>query len=175
MKIEENKKYQNWTEKEMKIIPLQGDTEKILEPFIYQALYVAEEEEPFPKEIVNEPHIRKYIKGIDLSREYGFLACEDDQVVGAIWGRFLSEKNPGYGYYKEFYPEITLSVLTEYQRKKIGTQLLACFIKEAEKRQLPGISLSVSYGNYAIKLYQSFGFQIIAERETDILMVKNML
>lgn len=158
----------------MNILPLEGDTEKILEPFIYQALYVAEGEEPFPKEIVNEPHIRKYIKGIDLSREYGFLAWEDEQLAGAIWGRFLPESTPGYGYYLDSYPEITLAVLTEYQKKGIGTQLLACFIKEAEKRQLPGISLSVSYGNYAIKLYQSFGFEIIAERETDILMVKHL-
>ncbi len=158
----------------MKIIPLYGDTEVLLETFLYQALYVEPGEKPFPKEIVQEPHIRKYILNMDMNREFGFLAELDNRYVGAIWGRFLPKESPGYGYYREDYPEITLSVLLDYQKQGIGTKLLDAFMQEAKKRKLPGISLSVSYGNYAIRLYEAFGFQVVEERETDILMTVSL-
>ena len=155
----------------MKIRKLKQNETSILKDFTYLALYVPEGEPPFSRDILDSPRISKYYKNIDLQREICYVAEDENQITGVVWGRYLTADNPGYGYYKDSYMELTISVLPEYRSKGIGRNLIVKFLKEAQERGVEGISLSVSYGNYAMKLYESLGFLVIKERETDILMV----
>ncbi len=54
---------------------------------------------------------------------------------------------------------------------EFGTHLLHKFIEEMRKTSYKGISLSVSYGNFAKELYEKVGFKVVEERDTDTLMV----
>lgn len=142
-----------------------------LKEFTYQALYVMEGENPFDRAILENPEISKYYEGFDFEKELCFVATDGDKIVGAVWGRFLPPDRKGYGYYRPDYMELTISILPEYRNMGIGKELLYFFIKESNERKISGLSLSVSYGNYAKKLYEAFGFSVIENRKTDILMV----
>ncbi len=52
--------------------------------------------------------------------------------------------------------------------------LIEAFIVVAKNIGIKGLSLSVSYSNHAKYLYEKVGFKLVAERETDILMVKEL-
>lgn len=150
---------------------LREDEKNCLKEFTYQALYVMEGGKPFDRAILKTPEIRKYYEGFDLDKELCLVATTDsDMIIGAVWGRFLPPDRKGYGYYRPDYMELTISVLPEYRNMGFGKDLLSFFIKEAGKRKIRGLSLSVSYGNHAKKLYESFGFAVIENRKTDILM-----
>lgn len=158
----------------MLIRQMQYSETDLLAVYFYKALFVPEGESPFLKSILNEVHLQKYFTAIDLSKDLCLIAEIDHQIVGAIWGRYFTEDNQGYGFFQEDYMELTLAVDEYYRNQKIGSRLLNAFIAEANKQRIKGLSLSVSYGNHAIRLYEKVGFKIVAERDTDILMVKEL-
>ncbi|MFV0538664.1 MAG: GNAT family N-acetyltransferase, partial [Dysgonomonas sp.] len=72
-------------------------------------------------------------------------------------------------------PEFAISLLKEYRNQGIGTSLMQqmiAYLKEKEYRQA---SLSVDKNNYAKKMYQKLGFNIIKENEHDYLMVIDLV
>ena len=62
----------------------------------------------------------------------------------------------GYGSV-EGMPELAVSLLPSFRGKGIGTVLLVKFLEEIQKRNLPGISLSVQKENPAHRLYERLG------------------
>lgn len=147
----------------------------LLKDYFYKALFVPEGASPFPRSILNEAHLQKYFNHIDLDKDLCLVAEINGQVVGAIWGRYFTSDNQGYGFFQEDYMEISLSVDEAYRNQKIGTMLIEEFIAVGRKQGINGLSLSVSYGNYAIELYEKVGFKRVVERETDILMVRTLV
>lgn len=156
----------------LKIRNLRKDELKVLEKFTYLALYVPEGEEKFPYEIVFQPEISKYYKDIDLDREVVLVAVEDDEIIGAIWERLLDADKRGYGYYKSSFSELMISIDFNHRQKGIGNQLMIGFLDRLSEIGREGVSLSVSYGNNAIHLYEKFGFEVVKCRDDDILMIK---
>lgn len=146
----------------------------LLADYFYKALYVPKGEPPFPKAILNEPHLQKYFTNIDLEKDLCLVSEVNGQIVGAIWGRYFTQDNQGYGFIQENYMEITLAVDEGYRNQKIGSMLIEAFIVVAKNIGIKGLSLSVSYGNHAKYLYEKVDFKLVAERETDILMVKEL-
>ena len=60
----------------------------------------------------------------------------------------------------------SIAVLPEYRRKGIAAELLKGLIKSCEKAETEDIYLEVRVSNIpAIKLYESFGFEIIGTRK----------
>lgn len=139
--------------------------------FTYHALYVAPDEKPFERDILYTPEINKYYANFDVERELCVVAEDNFKLVGAIWGRVWDRDVKGYGYYDSHYVELTMSIIPQYRGQSIGTHILHKFIEEMRKTSYKGISLSVSYGNFAKELYEKVGFKVVEERDTDILMV----
>ena len=142
--------------------PLKQSDESFLWEMLYQALYVPEGYPPFPKEIIKNPEIAKYVHNWGSSNDIGFIAIDTNsqQPFGAVWLRILTGNNRGYGYIDDATPELTIAILPEYRNKGVGTGLLAHII-EAAKQYYSTISLSVSKGNPALRLYQRMGFEVI--------------
>ena len=73
------------------------------EPFLwellYHALHVPEGLSPFPKEIVREPEIAKYVDRWGKDGDRGYIAVEKLtlQSVGAAWIRLFTKDCKGYG------------------------------------------------------------------------------
>jgi len=129
---------------------------------LYHALFVPEGSPPFPKGIVNEPDIAKYVLGWGQPGDMGFAATDKTSPlpVGVVWIRLFDSHNPGYGYVGEGIPELSIAILPGYRNRGFGTQLLNHMLVKAAE-QYPGLSLSVTSVNPAKRLYERLGFQVV--------------
>lgn len=158
------------------IRPITQNDITFLWEMLYESLFAPEGQEPFSKEIINEPSISKYVDGWGRDGDFGFIAIHDEgKPIGSITARFFNEKNKGYGYIGNDVPEMGMALLEEYRGKGIGTDLLNKLFKEAKKREIKRLSLSVDPANkVAMKLYQRFGFEEVGIVGSSITMVANV-
>lgn len=142
---------------------------------LYHALHVPDGHEPFPKEIVTELEIARYVLDWGKANDLGFAAIDDitQQLVGAVWIRSFKSENQGYGYVDDDTPELSIAVLPDHRNQGLGTALLNHMIAEAAKRY-SGLSLSVSSDNPAKSLYERLGFEIIEQNGTSLTMMKRL-
>lgn len=150
--------------------------EPFLRVMLYHALYVPEGQPPFPKEIIYEPELAKYVDQWGRDGDSGYVVIDNMslQPVGAAWIRLFTEANKGYGYINDSTPELSIALLPEYRNHGIGTSLLNQLINDA-KDKYPALSLSVSAYNPAIHLYKRLGFEIVGENGASLTMRKRMI
>ncbi len=79
-----------------------------------------------------------------------------------------------YGHVDDNTPSFAISLYKEYRGKGIGTELMKEMLDTLKARGYERASLSVQKGNYAAKMYQKLGFQIIGENEEEYLMLKKL-
>jgi ribosomal protein S18 acetylase RimI-like enzyme len=150
-----------------RLIP--GD-EAFLWEMLYQAIYVPEGKPAPPREIVRLPELARYVRGWGDAGDCGFLASDaaTSQAVGAAWLRLLAGTNRGFGYVDDATPELSIAVLPEYRGRGIGTQLLVHLLESGCGYST--VSLSVSVGNPAIRLYERFGFEVVGDNGVSLTM-----
>jgi ribosomal protein S18 acetylase RimI-like enzyme len=149
---------------------LTPEDEPFLWEMLYQAIHVPEGEPAPPREIIRLPELARYVQGWGDKGDCGFLASDAEmgQAVGAVWLRLLTGTNRGFGYVDDTTPELSIAVLPEYRGRGIGTQLLVHLFES--DCGYSTISLSVSSGNPAIRLYERFGFEIVGSKDTSLTM-----
>ena len=82
-----------------------------LKEMLYLALYVPEGKSPFPKSIIENPDISKYIDHWGtLPNDIALVAVFNEKLIGAVWGRTFNSLKPGYGFIDENTPEISIGV-----------------------------------------------------------------
>ena len=136
----------------------------------YHAIYYPPGKPQPPKSIIETPVLLKYYIDWGKETDLGYAACVQHKMVGAAWVRLLTGENKGYGYVDETTPELTIAVLPGYRNNGIGNSLLSLLFDQVKKHYRQ-ISLSVSKGNPAYRLYTRAGFIPIAENEQDRVMV----
>jgi ribosomal protein S18 acetylase RimI-like enzyme len=145
------------------------------EPFLweilYHTLYVPQGHAPFPREIVKEPEIAKYVLGWGKEDDRGMIALDEisSKPIGAAWFRLFRFDNKGYGYVDDNTPELSIALLPGYRNRGIGTALLNRLLEEAGQHYA-AVSLSVSPANQALHLYQRLGFEIVGQQGASIIM-----
>lgn len=143
-----------------------------LEDMLYEAIYQPDESNLIPRSVLQIPEINIYIKDFGtLKDDYGLVADLDGEIIGAVWIRILSGKIKGYGNIDDKTPEFAISLFKEYRNRGIGTLLMTHMIDYLRKKGYKKASLNVKKENYAVKLYQKVGFEIMDENEEDLLMV----
>jgi ribosomal protein S18 acetylase RimI-like enzyme len=157
----------------MTIRSLTAANQPFLWEMLYQALYVPEGADPFPRDIVRLPEISRYAEDWGRPDDLGFVAILDETLAGATWIRLLKGANKGYGYVDETIPELTIALAPEFRGRGIGTELLAQLMAGAKKRY-HAVSLSLSQDKPALRLYQRFGFEIAASGGNSLTMIKKM-
>jgi ribosomal protein S18 acetylase RimI-like enzyme len=138
---------------------------------LYQALYVAADQIPPPREMIYQPDLARYVQDWGRSGDRGFVAIDDKtgQPIGALWLRLLIGENQGYGYVDDRTPELGIAVLPAYRGQGIGTALLNALVASP-----PGsISLSVAADNPAVRLYQRFGFAILSQDHGTLILKRD--
>jgi ribosomal protein S18 acetylase RimI-like enzyme len=96
----------------------------------------------------------RYVGGFPRDTDFGFIATREHEDVGAIWARYFTEDDPGYGYVDDATPELTLGVVPGRRGEGIGRALLNVMLAASTT----DLSLSVEDGNPAIELYRKSGF-----------------
>ena len=147
---------------------IREDEYKLLEDFIYEAIFIPDGVEPPPKTIINQPDLQIYIKDFGKEKDdICFVAEADDKVVGAVWVRDMHD----YGHIADGVPSFAISLYKQYRNFGIGTQLMITMLAELKKRGYERTSLAVQKANYAVRMYKKVGFNIIDENGEEYIMV----
>ena len=143
----------------------------LLESFLYEAIFIPNGVEPPSKSIIYRPELQVYISNFGASKhDIAFVADIDGKIVGAVWVRIMND----YGHIDDNTPSFAISLYKEYRGKGIGTALMKEMLDTLKERGYKQASLSVQKENYAAKMYQKLGFQIIKENEEEYLMLKKL-
>ena len=152
----------------IKIRKLKDGEQAFLEDFLYEAIFIPEGVEAPPREIIRLPELQVYIT--DFGREPDdicFLAEVDGKVAGAVWVRVMED----YGHLEEGVPSFAISLYKDYRNRGIGTELMERMLRELAERGYEKASLAVQKANYAVRMYQKVGFEIVGENEEEYLMM----
>lgn len=156
----------------LQIRPLTSQHQPFLWDMLYEALFVAEGQVALPRALIQQPGLARYVADWGRSHDTGFLASDADtnQLVGAVWLRLLVGQNRGYGHVNDDTPELSMAIFPQYRAQGIGTQLLGRLLATQGARS--AISLSVSAGNPARRLYERFGFEIVGHSDASFTMLR---
>jgi ribosomal protein S18 acetylase RimI-like enzyme len=147
--------------------------ERIIRKFFHMALYVPPGGTPFPKSIIDEPKLYKYIENYgNKPGDLAVLAMKDITIIGMIWGRIHNAANKGWGYIDEQTPEIGIAVLPKYRNMGIGTQLLNRLFAAYSDAGYNKLSLSVDKRNPSVQLYKRNGFTVVRNEGNSYVMKK---
>ena len=150
---------------------LRGTEYPLLKEFLYEAIFVPEGMGPPPRSILDGPELQVYISGFGTQPDDRALCAEvNGTVVGAVWVRIMDD----YGHIDGETPSFAISLYKEYRGLGIGTELMRRMLAILERRGYRRASLAVQKANYAVKLYQKLGFEIVDERDTEYIMVKHL-
>lgn len=147
------------------------DEYALLNDFLYEAIFIPEGVEAPPRSIINQSELQVYVK--DFGKELDdicFVAEVDKYVVGAVWVRVMDD----YGHIGDGIPSFAISLYKEYRGYGIGTALMKRMLTELKERGYEKTSLAVQKANYAVRMYQNVGFQIVDENEEEYIMVRTL-
>lgn len=153
------------------IRPIRIEEIPLLEDFLYEAIFQRDENNLLPRDVIKQPELSVYIDDFGKADDHCLVAENDGKIVGAVWTRILTGKVKGFGYVDDYTPEFAISLFKKYRNKGIGTNLMKSMLRFLKDFGYTQTSLAVQKDNYALKLYQSVGFKIIAESEQDYLML----
>ena len=144
---------------------------KLLDRFLYLAIYVHKGEVPPPFGIIYKPELQVYVENLGKEKDDHILIAEaDDKIVGAVLVRIMDD----YGHIDDETPSLIISVEKEYRGKGIGRSLLSSMLSLLSKCGYKAVSLSCQKENYAVSLYKSLGFEIIKDIDEEYIMRKNL-
>ena len=143
---------------------LKQDENKVLDTFLYEAIFIPEGVSAPSKDIINQPDLQVYVK--DFGKNKGDLclvAQVRDKIVGAVWVRIMND----YGHIDNETPSFSISLLKEYRNYGIGTELMKQMLTKLKLEGYKQASLSVQKMNYAVRMYSRIGFEIVYEDDEE--------
>ena len=153
---------------EYKIRELKLEEAKVLDTFLYEAIYIPQGVASPSKEIINKPELQIYVE--EFGSKHGdlcFVAEVDSLIVGAVWVRIMND----YGHIDDETPSFAISLLKDYRNYGIGTALMKKMLEELRNKGYKKASLAVQKVNYAVRMYKKVGFEIIDENEEEYIMI----
>jgi len=139
----------------------------LLNDFLYQAIFLPEGTAPPPYDIIRQPELQIYTADFGSSpHDRAFAAIVGRRVIGAVWVRIMED----YGHIDADTPSFAISLYPEYRAHGIGSALMQTMLADLRSAGYRQASLSVQKANYAAKMYQKLGFQIVAETDEEYIM-----
>ena len=140
----------------------------ILQDFLYEAVYIPDGVEPPDRNILELPELRVYIENFGKKSGDRCLVAEtDDMIVGAVWTRIMKD----YGHVDDETPSLAISLYKDYRKCGIGTEMMKQILAMLKNDGFKRVSLSVQKANYAVKMYQTLGFQVIVDNPDEYIMI----
>ena len=150
------------------IRPIRPEEIPLLDDFLYEAIFIPEGVAAPPRSIIEQEDLQVYVK--DFGRrpdDYCLVAERDGKIVGTVWVRVMDD----YGHVDDRTPSLAISLYKEYRNQDIGTELLGRMLELLRREGYRRVSLSVQKANYALRMYQKAGFETIADRGEEVLML----
>lgn len=145
-------------------------------PFVKETLYLAlawDPEDPIPplEVVVNHPEINKYHTGWMQPGDAGYIAEVDGAFAGMAYYRLFPEDDRGQGFYDADTPELAIGLVHDFRGAGIGGRLMKELEAEARRTGVPRISLSVSKGNPAARLYGRLGYRYVSDADDELMLL----
>ena len=151
----------------MLIRRLRDDERDLLEDFTYEAIYLPEGIQPPERSIVAQPELAVYYDNFGSSpADYCLVAETDGKVVGAVWTRIMDD----YGHVDDDIPSFAIALYKDYRGKGMGTELMKRMLELLRIQGYKKASLAVQKANYAVRMYETVGFQIVDENAEEYIM-----
>ena len=141
---------------------------EILDVFLYEAIYVPKGVTAPSRDIIKQPELQVYLT--DFGKQKGdicYVAETNNKIVGAVWVRIMDD----YGHIDDETPSFAISILKEYRKYGIGTELMKRMLLELKNQGYKQASLAVQKMNYAVRMYKKAGFEIIDENDEEYIMI----
>ena len=152
----------------MIIRKLADNETELLKDFLYEAIFIPEGVEPPPREIIEQPELRLYYENFGSGRADNCLVADNDgRVVGAVWTRIMND----YGHVDDDTPSFAISLYREFRGQGIGTRLMQEMLKLLKEQGFKKASLAVQKENYAVRMYEKVGFEIVDKNSEEYIMV----
>ena len=143
----------------------------LLRDFLYEAIFIPEGVDPPPRDIIDQPELRLYYEGFGNSKADNAIVAEDDgKVVGAVWTRIMND----YGHVDDDTPSFAISFYKEYRGQGTGTELMKEMLELLKTQGYKKASLAVQKANYAVRMYEKVGFEVVDENDEEFIMVCNL-
>ena len=153
---------------EYTIRELKPDETKILDIFLYEAIYVPEGAAAPPRDIIRRPELQVYVSHFgEQKSDICYVAEVRNRIIGAVWVRIMND----YGHIDDKTPSFAVSILKQYRNRGIGTELMKRMLAALRERGYKQASLAVQKENYAVKMYKKVGFEIIDENTEEYIML----
>lgn len=140
---------------------------KMLDTFLYEAIFVPEGAEAPPKEVIQHPDLQIYVSDFGRQSDVCYVAEAAGDIIGAVWTRIIHD----YGHVDDETPSLAISILKEYRNLGIGTQLMKQILTALKAQGYRQVSLLVQKENDAVRLYEKVGFEVARENEKDYIMI----
>ncbi|MEG0385007.1 MAG: GNAT family N-acetyltransferase [Solibacillus sp.] len=145
-----------------------------LRDMVYESAFVPEGQKPFPRTILDDPSVSKYVERWGKRNgDIGLIAENDEQAIGAIWLRQFDKVQKGYG--DDETPEIGIAILQDFRGKGIGNALMHALEAEAKNYGYQKLCLSVDPRNPACRLYEQRGYVYTGLYDTYLTMEKKLV
>ena len=139
----------------------------LLSDFLYEAIFIPEGVPAPPRSIIRNEELQVYVRDFGQKADDRCLVAEvDGKVVGAVWTRVMND----YGHIADDTPSLAIALYKDYRHRGIGTELLRSMLRLLRRDGYQQVSLSVQKANYAFKLYQKAGFEVLKETDEEYLM-----
>jgi len=150
---------------------IRADELSLLEDFLYEAIFIPEEITPPQCSVIREPLLWRTIDGFGTLPDDRCLVAEvAGQVVGAVWCRTTDQ----YGHVDSETPSFSIALYPEFRGRGIGTALMRAMLVHLTEAGYARASLSVQKANYAKRMYESLGFEIVGEKDGELVMVRQL-
>jgi len=143
----------------------------LLDDFLYEAIFVPEGVEPPSKSIITAPELQIYVKDFGTSKDdFSLVAEVENKIIDAVWVRIMND----YGHIDDRTPSFAISLYKEYRGLGIGTEMMRQMLVVLQEKGYRKASLAVQQANYAVRMYQQVGFEIVDKNEEEYIMVCNL-
>ena len=150
-----------------KIREIRKNEYSILSGFLYESIFIPEGMNKPPKSIIEQPELQVYIEDFGKKDDWCLVAEINGKIVGAVWVRIMND----YGHIDDETPSFAISLYEEYRNMGIGTALMRDMLEFLKNKGYKRTSLSVQKANYAVRMYQKVGFEVIGENKGEYIMV----
>ena len=143
----------------------------LLKDFLYEAIFVPKGSEPPARSILETPELRIYTDDFGTQKGDNCLVADfGGKVVGAVWSRIMND----YGHIDDDTPSLAISLLEDYRRQGIGSQLIVKMLELLKLQGYGQVSLAVQKANCAVRMYHNIGFTTFRETTDEYIMVMDL-
>ena len=154
----------------MLIRPPKTNEFRLLDDFLYQAIFVPPNVEPPPRSIIQQPELQVYVKDFGSSPHDFALFAVEPKIIGAVWTRIMND----YGHIDAQTPSLAIAVEEQHRGQGVGTGLMQHIIDLLQSKGYRRVSLSVQKLNPACRFYERLGFKIFDERGDELILIKEL-